>query len=81
MLYTLLNEFYSLTDQEKTKIFPLLETLFVLTGHYTNGDKLKDLWEILLKPPSSNIDRYQIELIVVWAGLRKGTRIHGFLLR
>lgn len=80
MLQTLLDQFYTFTDLEKDRLFPILETLFILIGHYTDKDNLIDLWEVILMNLLAKPDRYLIDLMNVWLGLREGARIKGFFL-
>lgn len=76
MLTSMLQEFCNFQAAEKKRLFKVMESLFMLVGHYTDSDNLNELWNSLfaLLPL---MDYHLFELTAIWIGLRKGSRIYG----
>ncbi|KAJ3273507.1 U3 snoRNP protein [Terramyces sp. JEL0728] len=64
---------------------PVLEKLFILMGHFGTKETLSDFWQTIYKVLDSVLENEQqqelntiIDLLTIWTGLRKGTRITNY---
>ncbi|KAI8909755.1 armadillo-type protein [Gorgonomyces haynaldii] len=78
MITLLLDLCFSKSDDDLFQ--SLLSKLYILMGHYAQGDALAPIFEahlqVLLKTQDPEQLRHILELTSIWIGLRKGSRIH-----